>query len=246
MRILAIDIETQPNLAYVWGLWDQNVGLNQLVEAGQMMCFVSKWVGKPKVEFRSVHHDGQDKMIRRAWELLDEADVVMHYNGKRFDVPWLNREFLRLDLNPPSPYQQIDLLQVARREFQFPSNKLEYVSKALGLSGKVSHEGFGLWVKCMAGNDRAWKTMRKYNRQDVLLLEEMYERLRPWIRSHPSVAAFSGKDCCPACGGENLTHRGFAFLRTGRYQRFQCGDCGKWSRSTKRHDGTTVTEVPNS
>lgn len=248
MRILAIDIETQPNLAYVWGLWDQNVGLNQIVESGQMMCWVAKWIGEPKIEFRSTHHDGQQKMILRAWHLLDEADVVMHYNGKRFDVPWLNREFMRLSLDPPSPFKQIDLLQVARREFQFPSNKLAYVAKALGLDGKVEHSGFDLWVKCMADDRAAWKQMREYNIRDVTLLEELYERLRPWIRSHPSHGAFSGTDVCPACGSGNLVHRGFAFLKTGRYQRYQCGDCSRWSRSTRREVGgkTTITEVPNS
>jgi DNA polymerase elongation subunit (family B) len=243
LRILAIDIETRPNLAYVWGLWDQNINLAALVEHQSMICWVAKWLGEDDIEFRSVHHDGQDAMIMRAWCLLDEADVVMHYNGKRFDIPWLNREFLRLDLAPPSPYKQIDLLQTARKEFKFASNKLAHVSEQLGLQGKVEHEGFALWIKCMAGDDEAWDKMREYNIRDVTLLEDLYEKLRPWIRSHPSVAAHTGTDVCPGCGSDKLTRRGFTVLTTGRYQRFQCEGCKRWSRSTKRDAGTTITSA---
>lgn len=245
LRILAIDIETRPNLAYVWGLWDQNVNLAALVDNAQVICFVAKWLGEDDIEFRSVHHDGHKKMVKRAWKLLDKADVVLHYNGIRFDVPWMNREFLRFELPPPSPYKQIDLLRTARKEFKFASNKLEHVSKQLGLAGKVEHEGFGLWLKCMAGDDEAWDKMREYNIRDVVLLEDLYNKLRPWIRSHPSVGAHSGKDVCPGCGSEKLKPRGFAVLTTGRYQRFQCEDCKRWSRSTRRESGTTITSVPN-
>jgi DNA polymerase elongation subunit (family B)/DNA-directed RNA polymerase subunit RPC12/RpoP len=244
VRILALDIETRPNLAYVWGLWDQNVNLEALVEHQQMICFVAKWIGKRGTEFRSTFHDGQETMIRRAWEMLDEADAVVHYNGRRFDVPHLNREFLRLDLTPPSPYKQIDLLQTAKREFKFASNKLAHVSKQLGLEGKVQHEGYGLWLKCMAGDEKAWKTMRKYNVRDVVLLEELYLKLRPWVRTHPSLAAFAGKDVCPACGSERLQSRGYAFTSVSKYRRLQCTDCGKWSRETKRIDNTRVTGTP--
>lgn len=244
MKILALDIETRPNLAYVWGIWQQNIGINQLVESVEVICWVAKWIGEPTIEFRSVYHDGAEQMIRRAWELLDEADMVLHYNGRKFDVPHLNREFVQLGLAPPSPYKQIDLLTTAKREFMFPSNKLAYVSEALGLEGKVQHEGFTLWTKCMAGDPEAWEQMRVYNVRDVILLEQLYEKLRPWVRSHPSAAALLGTDVCPACGGSHLQARGYTTLQTGRYQRLQCQDCGKWSRSTERINKVSVVGTP--
>ena len=244
LRILCIDIETQPAKAYVWGLWDQNISLAQLIDPPKMFCWVAKWLGEDDIEFRSIHHDGHRKMVKRVWKLLNEADAVMHYNGARFDTPYINREFLRLNLAPPAPYQQIDLLKTARKEFKFASNKLAHVSEQLGLRGKVEHEGFGLWLKCMAGDDEAWDKMREYNIRDVTLLEDLYNKLRPWIRSHPSVGAHTGTDVCPGCGSDKLKPRGFAVLTTGRYQRFQCEKCKRWSRSTKRESGTTITSVP--
>jgi hypothetical protein len=243
MKILLIDIETSPNLAHVWQLWHADVGLSQLREASEVICFAAKWLNYGKVMFFSAHHDGKDSMIRQAHALLDEADVVMHYNGKRFDVPHLNREFLLAGLRPPSPYAQIDLLAVVKREFRFPSNKLDYVSKALGLEGKAKHEGHQLWVSCLAGDEQAWTRMARYNKQDVLLLEQLYAILQPWISGHPSYGAYEGADLCPACGSPALEKRGFAYTRAGQFQRYVCQDCGKWSRSAKRLSNTEIVEV---
>jgi len=243
MKILAIDIETRPNLAYVWDLWNQNVNLDALVETVSVFSFAAKWLGEPTIEFKSTFHDDKESMIRRAWDLLDQADAVVHYNGIKFDVPHLNREFVTLGLNPPSPYKQIDLLRTAKKQFRFPSNKLAHVSEALGLAGKVKHYGFRLWLDCMAGDPEAWAIMREYNIQDVALLEDLYERLKPWIVNHPSLAAMYACDVCPTCGSDSIVRDGFAVLKTARYPRFKCRSCGTWSRGTKRVDGVTVTEL---
>lgn len=149
MRRLTLDIETRPNLAYTWGLWDQNVGLNQLVSPVDMICFAAKWHDEKRVKFFSEWADGREGMVNAAWGLLNDADVAIHYNGRKFDVPHLNREFVSIGLTPPSPYKQVDICNVVKRVFAFPSNKLEYVSKALGVKAKDAHKrfpGFELWL----------------------------------------------------------------------------------------------------
>ncbi|HEY8058754.1 MAG TPA: ribonuclease H-like domain-containing protein, partial [Acidimicrobiales bacterium] len=171
MKTLLLDIETSPNVAYTWGLFDQNVGLNQLVSTTEVICFAAKWQGQRKMHFFSDFHDGHEDMVLSAHALLDEADVVVHYNGTKFDIPHLNREFITALLPPPSPFKQIDLWRVVRQRFKFASTKLAHVAPALGLEGKTSHEGFDLWRKCMAGDEAAWRKMRTYNRRDVELLE---------------------------------------------------------------------------
>lgn len=234
MRLLTIDIETRPNLAYVWGLWDQNVGLNQIASSTEMICWSAKWTDHTKIHFRSTFHDGKEKMLRDLWKLVDEADAVIHFNGRRFDVPHINREFLEAGMDPPSPYKQIDLLQAVKRRFRFPSNKLAYVSDKLGIGSKLKHEGFDLWIGCMANEKGAWRLMRQYNVNDVALTEMLYWKLLPWIPNIPSHAAHSGDgETCPACGGGRLKLRGFAYTSQSRFQRFVCKDCGKWSRSTR-------------
>lgn len=238
MRILVLDIETAPNLAHVWGLWNQNIGLSQLLESGRVICFGAKWVGSKKVMFFS-EQDGHEEMVRAAHELLDQADVVVHYNGKKFDIPWLNTEFVRYGLEPPAPFKQVDLLAVMKKEFRFPSNKLDAVTQELGLVGKLKHEGHTLWIKCLLGDAQAWRQMRKYNVQDVKLTEELYRRVQSWIKNHPSHSLYEGREGC-LCGSTNLERRGFAYTTVSRFQQYRCRDCGRWTRSGKAESRTDL------
>lgn len=236
MKILLLDIETSPNTAHVWGLWQQNVGINQLLESSYVMCWAAKWYGEKTIHF------GKD--LKKIYNMINEADVVIHYNGKKFDMPTLNKEFLLHGWTPPAPYKQIDLLRVVRSQFRFPSNKLDYVAQRLGLGKKVSHEGHELWIKCMAGDAAAWKRMEKYNKHDVVLLEKVYNKLLPWIKGHPNHNIYGNSDHnCPTCGSNSLQRRGFNHSITGTSQRFQCTKCGSWSQSVKTVRDTEVKGI---
>ena len=232
MKILLLDIETAPHRAYVWGLWKQNVALNQIEEAGYTLCWAAKWVGEKEMKYSSIFKDGKKAMLLAVHALLEEADAVVHYNGNRFDIPTLNQEFLKAGMKPPKSPINIDLLLTARRRFRLPSNKLSYVAEYLSLGEKVKHKGMSLWRDCMAGDASAWKIMERYNKQDVSLLEEVYKKLLAWIPNHPNHALFSNKTVpvCPNCGSHNLQKRGFYHTKTLSYQRFQCQSCGAWSR----------------
>lgn len=234
MKTLLIDIETAPNLVHVWGLWQQNVGLPQIIDSGYVLCWSAKWLGQDDIMFSSIYHDGRDKMIQTIHELLDEADAVIHYNGTKFDIPTLNKEFLEEGLPPPSPVKQIDLLRTARSQFKFPSNKLDYISQALGLGKKVKHIGHELWIRCMNNDEEAWQQMMEYNVNDVILLEKVYYKLRPWIKGHANYALYSDRSMvCPHCGGTHYQSRGTYKTASCTYARYQCQDCGTWFRGTK-------------
>lgn len=233
MKILLLDIETAPNIAYVWGLFDQNIASNQVQASSYVLCWTAKWSDSKKVFFDSIHKSKPKQMLDRVHKLLDEADIVVHYNGIKFDIPTLNKEFIKLGFGPPAPYKQVDLLRVCRYAFRFESNKLDYVSQALKIGEKTRHEGFELWVKCMAGDNDAWRRMEKYNRQDVHLLEQLYRRLIPWITRHPSHGAHEDIPCCPKCGSEKFQQRGYAVTAMMKYPRYQCQACGGWFRGNK-------------
>lgn len=233
MKILFLDIETSPNLAYVWGIWEQDINPRHMVSTSSTLCWAAKWHGQREVMFDSVHQSTEKQMLKRVHRLLDEADVVVHYNGRKFDVPTLNKEFLLNGMAPPSPYKQVDMLQVARGKFRFQSNKLDYVASQLGLGGKASHEGFELWVKCMKGDAGAWSRMERYNKRDVVLLEQVYEKMLPWVPNHPNHSAMDGRPVCPNCGASKLQKRGTQLAKDTTYVRYQCGGCGAWSRSSQ-------------
>ena len=234
-KILTLDIETSPNVAYTWGLWDQNISLSQIISSTRILSFAAKWHDSSKVMFFSEHHNGRAEMIRAAWDLLDEADILVTYNGKSFDNKHHQREFFLMGLTPPSPWKDVDLLLAVRSQFKFPSNKLDYVSQQIGIGSKVKHEGQELWNKVLAGHDKAWERMRKYNIQDVRLTESLYDYLGPWIKNHPNMGLYLGARCCASCGGTNLIADGFGHTTTTVYTRLQCGTCGSWNRSNVSH-----------
>lgn len=241
MRTLLLDIETAPNQVWAWGLFDQNININQIIEPARMLCFSAKWLDEKPIMFFSEWDDGHTGMVRAAHELLDEADAVVHYNGKRFDIPHLNREFLLEGFVPPSPYAQIDLYQTVKSRFRFASGKLDHVAQELGLGGKIHHEGVDLWLKTMAGDPKAQKRMERYNRQDTKLLQGLYEMLLPWIVGHPNRRLYDG-GACPVCAADvsHLKRRGFATTRGGRYRQYQCDVCGSWARDSRREAGSPV------
>lgn len=244
IKILTIDIETRPSLAYVWGLWDQNVGLNQVEEFGTVISWAAKWHGQSKVHFSSDHHHGHGEMVKRAWDLLDQADVVVGYNSKSFDMKHLNREFVLAGYPPPSPYIDIDLMTVVKQRFRFTSNKLQHVATELGIGSKLQHDGFDLWLRCMHGDKQAWKTMKEYNMQDVVLTEQVYDRLLPWIKNHPHRGLYGGDPTgCPRCGHGEVTSRGYARTKTATYRIVQCKQCGGYSRCSKVAERVTETSI---
>jgi len=231
IKILLLDIETAPNLVHVWALWQQNVSIKQIIDAGYVLCWSAKWYGEEKIYFDSIHQSDPKAMLVKIHKMLDECDAVIHYNGAKFDIPTLNKEFLLYKMKPPAPYKQIDLLRTARSQFRFPSNKLDYIAQKLKVGKKHAHAGHQLWIDCMAGKKSAWSTMKTYNMQDVTLLEGVYEILKPWIKNHPNVGLYNADpECCPTCGSTKFQARGEARTIARTYQRYMCKGCGAWFR----------------
>lgn len=240
-KILILDIETSPTTAYVWGLFNVNISLNQIVEPSRLLCFAASYMDEKKVHFASEWADGHEGMVQRAWELLNEADIVVGYNSDSFDLRRLNSEFAKLHLGPPSPYQRLDIYKVVRKNFKFVSHKLDNILKELSLEGKVKHRGFSLWPDCMNGDVKAQAEMKKYCIGDVTPLKEAFTILQPWLPATFNLNTFhDGPEGCPRCGSQALIKEGFSYTSLGRYQRFSCRECKGWSRGAKRLAGGGV------
>jgi hypothetical protein len=238
-KVLIVDIETAPILARVWDLWEQNVGLNQIKSDWFILSWSAKWLGESKVMYqdlrKSKNLENDKPLLQGIWDLLDEADIVIWQNGKRFDHKKLNARFILNGMQPPSSYKQIDTLLIAKKHFGFTSNKLEYLSDKLCVKYKKQTKrkfaGFELWKECLAGNRKAWNEMEHYNKYDVLSLEEVYHKLIPWDNSIDFNLYTDSSDLSCTCGSQNFQKRGFFFSPSGKFQRFKCIDCGKETRS---------------
>jgi hypothetical protein len=247
-RILTIDIETSPLVAYSWGpKWETN--LIKVLEQSQVICYSAKWLGGEQYTkglcdypgYKPGRQNMNDKrLVAEVRSLLDEADIIVTQNGIDFDMKILNTRLLKHGMSPPSPYKNVDTKREAKKYFRMPSNKLDDIGDYFDAGKKMEHEGFPLWERCMEGNEKAWAKMKKYNAQDVKLTEKIYLVMRPFMKTHPNVNSFTEKPGCTACGSEQVQWRGYSRNVSTVYRRYQCNGCGHWDRApTKEYSVKT-------
>lgn len=226
-KILVIDIETRPALSYHWRMFKENIGIDQVKEAGSILCFCAKYVGEPEMYSFSEWEHTERGMLEAAHALLSEADAVVTKNGNKFDLPWFNSQFLKHKMPPPPPLTSIDLETTLRHKFRFQSNKLDFVTQYLEIGKKVEHEGFKLWRKVMDGDEVAQRKMLRYCAGDVRITERLYKRMRPYITNHPHMG-FTPKKACGACGSHHVHVSKWRRTKAFRIQQLHCQTCGSY------------------
>jgi uncharacterized protein YprB with RNaseH-like and TPR domain len=234
-KILFIDIETSPIIAQVWRLFDQNVGLNQIQVDWSILSFCAKWKDSDEIIYMDTRNqaDANDDtvLLDALWRLLNEADFVVGQNSKRFDVKKINARFIMNEMPKPSTFRQIDTLEIAKRQFGFTSNKLEYMTDKLCTTYKKlkhgKYPGHILWSECLKGNPEAWDEMEEYNKNDVLSLEELYDILSSWDDKLPNFDVYVDGILDMSVWVED----GFHYSNFGKYQRYRNTETGVQRRS---------------
>lgn len=232
-RVLLLDIETLPMDVHVWDIkYRQRIPHYNIINDFCVLSWAAKWLCEAEIESDILTPEEAAKrddrrILEGIWPLMDEANVVIGHNVDSFDRRRLNARFLFYDMAPPMPYQIIDTYKEAKRAFSLSSYKQDFITKHLGLTPKVS-VNYDLWLECLEGNEEALEKMLTYNRNDVRGLEDVYMRLRPWIKSHPNMAIFVEADgnACPTCGHQDLTWGGQYYTTpVNRYRAFRCNGC---------------------
>lgn len=226
------DTEWSPAISYTWSGFPKYLPNDFLIEDPRLLCFGYRFAGEDERTVVVDERAGRDEMIHSLWQYLDRTDMLVSYNGQSFDTPKVNSEFMKVGLGPPSPYKEIDLYRQIKKHAKFYSGKLDFVAERIVGSRKVDTGGFQLWKDVMAGDEEAWGKMRKYQLQDVDLLVELFEEVKPWIKMPHPIS--EDPTSCHNCGSLSLQRRGVARTLYGVYQRYQCNDCGKWLRGQKR------------
>lgn len=235
-RILLYDIEVSYTTAAVWGLWEQNVAKE--LQTPYIITVAWKWLGEKTThvislpDFKTYKKDKRNdkELVQVMHDLFNEADVIIAHNGNSFDQKWTYARFLVHGMKPPSPSLYIDTKLVAKSKFRFNSNSLNNLGQYLGLGKKIDTGGIDLWTGCIEDdNEKSWRLMCKYNKQDVVLLEKVYLVMKPYMTNHPNFNQLvGGEPVVCSCGHTHLQKRGFTRLTNGRMkQRYQC-QCGAW------------------
>jgi len=237
-RILLLDIETTPLEAFVWQMqvWKARVGDDQIISRWFMLTWSAKWlfsseIMSNKLTSKEVKREDDSRIMGNLWKVLNEADIVIAHNGDSFDIPNINTRCIVNDLPPIKPYQTIDTLRIAQKQFGFTHNSLNALARIFGLSEKIDTD-FDLWRRCKNGDDDALLEMETYNRHDVEVLEEVYLKLRPWIKGHPNLGLYMELDVpvCKNCGSTNLKPDGsHSYTNASKFVNMKC-ECGAYGR----------------
>jgi hypothetical protein len=233
-RVAFIDIETAPITALVWTMYQTDV--IHVIEPTYILCYAIKWMGQKQIKTRALcdypgyarrkSYDGA--LVADLRKDLDQADIIIAHNGDSFDIKKINSRIAAHHLSPPSQFKTVDTLKIARRNFKFDSNKLDNIGGYLEVGRKLAHTGKHLWVGCMNGDPKSWRLMRRYNAHDIVLLENVYEQIKAWDKSHPNMAAYDGLAGCPVCRSPNIQKRGQMVAKSRKVQRMHCQDCAHW------------------
>lgn len=241
-KVLLLDVETAPVKAWVWRMFKENIGLNQIETDWHLLSYSAKWLGKNDIYYRDQRNqtdiENDCALLDDLWCLLDDADIVITQNGKKFDIPKIRARMVIMGYQPFSPVRHIDTWQIAKKTFGFTSNKLAYMSEVLcPETAKSDHKkfpGFELWKECLAGNPEAWEEMELYNKQDIISLEGVYHALSPWADALPVFSTYSdeNKFTCN-CGSDNIIEVGTFCTDVSRFTKYRCECCGKHYRGRK-------------
>ncbi len=243
IKLLTLDVETGPD--YSAHFPRRNIGyipMEHTVQTGGVITWAAKWHHEKDVISRKIRGENLRALMSPLYKLLDEADCVISFNGRKFDIKKINTEFVRLGLSPPSPVHHVDLYREVARQFAFPSHRLKDVLKELGLDLKLENEGMQLWIDCTWHNKKeAWEEMLKYNRQDVVSTEKLYDYLhaRGWVQQHPNAALWMDPEYdkdgnvllrCNGCGSTDLRFKGYKRTTVLGYKQYLCNNCGRYPR----------------
>ena len=242
VKTLYFDIETTLAKSYHWGQWQQNLSVKQQIQESHMLSHAWAWgdgeVFSSVLTPEEVLNQDNERIVYEIWSLLDNCDVVVAHNGKRFDVKKVNGYFLKYGLPKPSSYKVIDTLEIAKKHFNLPFKSLEYLAKFLNVELKQDSGGIQTWIDCDRGNPEALATMEFYNRGDVVTLREIHNKLRGWDNNGVNIALYNDNHdtLCTHCGGDDISviTDKFAYTPNRKYQVYRCNSCKAVLRGNKK------------
>lgn len=235
IRRLFWDIETSPNMVFSWRCGGKIfIGPDSIIKERAIICVCYKWEGSKKVHHLTWNNGDDKELVKAFAPVIEEADELVAHNGDKFDLRWFNGRCLIHGMDPIPQVKTVDTLKIARKHFYLNSNRLDYISKLLFGNGKTNTD-FDLWKNIVLNNDeKAMKKMVKYCKNDVIILEKVWDKLRDYAApaTHAAVVE-SGNPAdrwmCAHCGSDNVIKSKTRITAKGdRQHQMKCNDCGRY------------------
>lgn len=237
-KIILYDIETLPMVTATFSLYPESIGHDNILSDWSIINICWKELLKPTIYTSSILDDkatfekdvnNDYVVVKKIREVFEDADIIVGHNVKKYDTKRVNTRLIYWGLEPlPSGLQQVDTLQEIKKVASFSSNRLDYLGKVLLGEGKLETSK-GLWLRILKGDAEAVEEMANYCKTDVQLLEDLYLKILPYMKSHPHMGALHGDDknhTCQKCGSDQLTKKMTRYTATGvKKQQAQCKVC---------------------
>lgn len=245
--VLLWDIERFPGLYYGWSQFDNPFSQK---EKSTMSVICYKWLGEEDVHTiglsKSQHNRNprnEEPIIKKMLKVMNQADILIGYNGDKFDWKKFNGAVIKYGLEPVKKPKLMDPLKMIKREASFDSHRLGEMCQELGVHMKVETER-GLFIKAMYDWDK-YKTLTDYCAHDVLALEDLFKRILPYSTPIVNAAGINKIDkACSNCGSEKLIKFGTYILNSGtESQRYRCKDCGSTKTRDSANGKKTLTAI---
>lgn len=215
---------------------------------GYILCIGYKYLDDPKTYVISItdfpefqkNPTNDYYVLKEASKILADADMIVGHYSSRFDFPYIQSRLLYHGLPILPNIQHVDTWRIARYKMKLNSNRLASITGFFAFEEKTPLTG-PIWVRAAAGHKPSIKYVVEHCKQDVIVLEQVYKKIRPLSDKHPSIALMQDDQVgCPNCGSTKVQKRGTYLSRLNKYQRYHCQGCGAWSRGKKSQQSTEL------
>ena len=250
MKRLFFDIETSPCIGWFWRpSYRTRLSYNNVIEDAKIICVSYKWQDKNKVHTLDWGTKKVDmKLIHEFVKIMNKANEIIGHNGDRFDIPWVRTRALYHGIHNVPRWQTLDTLKSVRSNLKLPSNRLDAIGRYFDLGEKIKVDG-DLWQNIVFGDGSRMEEMIDYCEQDVVLLQQVYEKIIGVVplKSHAGVIKGGSKWSCPNCGSVDIIRNGTHVTTTGtEKQKMQCKSCKRCYRiSTKQYSKFLEYKIKN-
>lgn len=182
MKVAVLDIETT----------------NLNADVGFILCCCYKIIGEKKMYttriddspgYRKKLYD-DTKCVKDiyGWLDRDDPDFVVIYNGKNFDVPYLETRLLNIKINGMRgralpKFRVIDHYRTSRFKLRLHSNSMDSLAKYLKLPVQKTCFDLEVWKKAMFGDKASLNKIVYHCKKDILVLEQIHNIVKPQLRS---------------------------------------------------------------
>ena len=247
-QILFWDLESSLMQGMFFGLWGENIQFKRVTKQSHLLtaswAFNDDEVQGVRLTPQDVETGNDLEVVVKMIQAINSADVIVTFNGKRFDCKLLNTRALFWGLPPIKPVKHIDLFEQSKRLFKFPSNSMQNISLYLGENGKLQNSS-DLWERCSDSSnyivcDNALDEMLTYNKRDIVATRDLFSRFQGWMKGIPNIGFIENEKQhtehlrCVHCGSEDVDKmQNKTYATVSSFDLYRCGDCKGISRVNK-------------